>query len=163
MECINDQCSNVLTGRQKTYCSDKCRMQQTRTNPNTNNPNSKPEQLTADEIAKRGCGAPEPTIKLEDQPTIHELAAANQINQPNLDQLPDNVTPPTGHRTASTADMTAGELRRKVSAYHGRKWIASPEYCEVIYRLLTMTVEELQASGQHVPAWKMPKKKETAA
>ena len=31
MECINETCSNDLTGKQIRYCSDKCRKQATRT------------------------------------------------------------------------------------------------------------------------------------
>ena len=31
MKCMNEMCGNGLTGRQTTYCSDKCRMAQTRT------------------------------------------------------------------------------------------------------------------------------------
>ena len=46
MKCMNVECSNELTGRQKTYCSDKCRMAQSRTakveqtKPEQANPNS---------------------------------------------------------------------------------------------------------------------------
>lgn len=31
MKCKHDKCSNELTGRQKRYCSDRCRVSQTRT------------------------------------------------------------------------------------------------------------------------------------
>lgn len=31
MECMNENCSNELAGRQKTYCSDRCRKAQSRT------------------------------------------------------------------------------------------------------------------------------------
>ena len=30
MECMNDYCDNELTGRQRTFCSDKCRKQASR-------------------------------------------------------------------------------------------------------------------------------------
>lgn len=32
MKCMNDDCYNVLTGRQKMFCCDKCRKRQSRTN-----------------------------------------------------------------------------------------------------------------------------------
>ena len=44
MQCMNDKCSNELTGRQKTYCSDKCRKAQTRTNEMPNPDNVRVEQ-----------------------------------------------------------------------------------------------------------------------
>ena len=31
MECMNDNCTNALTGRQRRFCSDKCRKAQNRT------------------------------------------------------------------------------------------------------------------------------------
>ena len=31
MKCLNELCSNVLTGRQRTFCSDKCRKAVSRT------------------------------------------------------------------------------------------------------------------------------------
>ena len=43
-----NNCGKELTGRKKSYCSDKCRMQHERTQPEQNNPNkpksNKPEQ-----------------------------------------------------------------------------------------------------------------------
>lgn len=34
-KCMNKECDNELTGRQKTYCSDKCRKAQSRTQTRT--------------------------------------------------------------------------------------------------------------------------------
>ena len=53
MKCINKGCSNELIGRQKTYCSDKCRMHQTRTGTAT-----KPEQIKVEQ-AKSNTLSPE--------------------------------------------------------------------------------------------------------
>lgn len=36
MKCMNKECDNELTGRQRTYCSDRCRKAQTRTETRTN-------------------------------------------------------------------------------------------------------------------------------
>lgn len=45
MKCMNEDCDNKLIGRQKTYCSDKCRKAQTRTlKSDKSKSNSKPEQ-----------------------------------------------------------------------------------------------------------------------
>lgn len=35
MKCKSNSCDNVLTGRQRTFCSDKCRMSQSRTQSRT--------------------------------------------------------------------------------------------------------------------------------
>ena len=68
MKCMNDQCGNELIGRQKTYCSDKCRMTQSRTDKsNKPNPNTKPEQVIID-----ACGKAHP-IDLEGRRRDYEL------------------------------------------------------------------------------------------
>lgn len=78
-----------------------------------------------------------------------------EVEQPMIDGLPPCVSRPTGHRTAATERMTADQLHRKVSSYKGQAWIANPEYAEVIHRLLTMSIDQLEQSGQSIPAWKL--------
>ena len=75
-------------------------------------------------------------------------------DQPDLSQLPPGVTKPTGLRTIKTKDMTVQSLSSAVNSYKGTDWTASPEYAETIYRLLNSTLDELEESGQWIPAWK---------
>lgn len=53
------------------------------------------------------------------------------------------------------------ELYRRVRAYPGLDWKTSPEYREIMHRLHTLTVEQLELEGQFVPCWKY--KREEAA
>lgn len=50
MKCKNEACENELTGRQKTYCSDKCRKIQTRTESRTNESRTKCDELKVSEF-----------------------------------------------------------------------------------------------------------------
>lgn len=52
-------------------------------------------------------------------------------------------------------------LYRRVCAYPGLEWKRSPEYDEIMHRLRTLTVEQLELEGQFVPCWKY--KQEAAA
>ncbi len=70
-----------------------------------------------------------------------------------LDKLPQNVVRPTGQPDKHTSQRTAEQLQWAMGCR--AKWKDSPEYAEVIYRLLTMTVEELKEAGHMVPAWKL--------
>ena len=75
------------------------------------------------------------------------------IKPTNLDQLPLGVARPAGTRTPATAAMEGKMLHRRIIG-HGVTWIQSPEYAELIYRLLTQTVKQLEKAGIEIPAWK---------
>lgn len=83
-----------------------------------------------------------------------ESQGLESIEQPDLSQLPPNVSRPTGQRTTTTEEMGALQLGMKVSAYPRDTWTSSPEYCEAIYRLLNNSKEELEKQGQMIPVWK---------
>lgn len=134
MKCKNE-CGNDLTGRQKEYCSDKCRMQAKR-NPNKVE-QPEPEQAKVEQAARESLVSLSPTI-----------------DQPDISTLPDGVSKPTGQRTAKTQAMSTGQLSAAIRAYRGLTWLDSLEYAEVTYRLQTRTIEELEEVGQFVPAWK---------
>ncbi len=85
------------------------------------------------------------------------------VEQPDITLLPPGVSKPTGQRTTATANMTSQYLRTRVRYYKGTDWIASPEYAETIHRLLTLTLEELDAEGQFVPAWRLRQEPPQAA
>ena len=72
----------------------------------------------------------------------------------DYNDLPSGVTHPQGTRNKETAKMKPDHLTRRIRHYTGATWVQSPEYAEQIYRLLTMTVKKLEASGMTVPAWK---------
>ncbi len=46
------------------------------------------------------------------------------------------------------------DLYRAVCCYPSVSWKQSPEYKEIMHRLHTMTVEQLELEGQFVPCWK---------
>ena len=48
----------------------------------------------------------------------------------SFDGLPLNVTRPTGQPDNRTKNMTAAQLHKAVSIYHGFDWIGSQEYAE---------------------------------
>ncbi len=51
-------------------------------------------------------------------------------------------------------DMTRIELEQKIRAYPNDRWVNSPEHKELMRRLNTMTIKELESEGYHIPAWK---------
>ncbi len=51
-------------------------------------------------------------------------------------------------------DMSRIELHMAIRAYPHDQWINSPEHKELLRRLNVMSVEELEAEGYQVPAWK---------
>ena len=72
-----------------------------------------------------------------------------------LNRLPIGVVRPTGYLNDHlTQVMPYTELARRINSYSGIKWVGSPEYAEVIFRLLNLTVEQLKSVGQFIPVWK---------
>lgn len=118
-------CNKELVGLQRSYCSDRCRMQVKRTaNPN------KSEQVQS------------------------EQPKANTVDQPDISQLPPGVSIPISTRTSQTQAMPYTQLQDRMRACDHDTWLASPEYAEVIYRLLNHTIDQLKADDQFIPAWR---------
>lgn len=46
------------------------------------------------------------------------------------------------------------DLEQAIKAYPNAWWVNSPEHKELLHRLNTRSVAELEAEGYHVPAWK---------
>lgn len=109
--------------------------------------------LDAGELHDRGFTGNRQTI-----PGDHDYQPALSVGPPellpmtDLTGLPDGVSLPTGQPTATVRAMTPAQLTSRLRA--SRDWTGSPEYAEVIHRLLTKTVDELKESGQFVPEWK---------
>ncbi|HDZ14698.1 hypothetical protein LCGC14_1009610 [marine sediment metagenome] len=76
------------------------------------------------------------------------------LDQPDLSSLPPGVSRPIGQPTTNTAKMPAPALARKVSLYKGLAWLDSPEYAEVIFRLLSRTIDQLKTARQFIPVWR---------
>lgn len=119
------QCKTELIGRKKGFCSDKCRMRH-----------------------KRAKVEPEPERAKVEQPKPERV-----LTQTMLNKLPIGVVYPGGqpdeHTRARTADQLQWDIGCRVN------WPASPEYAEAVYRLLTMTVDELEVVSQWIPTWKL--------
>lgn len=182
--CENMLCDELLTGRQQRFCSDKCRKQVERGQEpadNPDKPNSDMVTRTAsyqdyiDHPEDYAHRAKPQEIDWESREPIPgdydydgvcekidgvwrvkaqtETTQAKKIRQPRLSDLPPGVTHPQGQRNAKTRDMKQADLARRIHG-HGASWMQSPEYAEQIYRLQTLSLEELEESGQHVPMWR---------
>ena len=133
MECIN--CGNETVGRSK-YCSDRCKVMYNRNKKR----NTEPENVTVN-----------PTSVTESPQSVTDSRTLTLVM---LAGLPDGVSRPTAQPTAETAGVHAVALMDSMNRYSGIGWLNSPEYAEVVYRLLTSSVEQLEAEGQFVPCWK---------
>ncbi len=131
MKCLN--CNNEAKGRSK-YCGDGCKVAYNR---NKNRNTVTPETVTSVTVTE--------TVTPDTGPA----------NWPGiLTDLPPGVCKPTGIPTKATADKTAPQLQAAMRIYRGTDWTASSSYAETVYRLLTWTVDELEAVGHMIPVWK---------
>jgi len=81
MKCLNDNCDNVLTGRQRTFCSDKCRKAISRTNKaiedgrqgvNSDRPDHKSDTLSG--FSAKSDTTPAILLGVPGMPTATEVA-----------------------------------------------------------------------------------------
>ncbi len=140
MECLRDECQNELTGRQRTYCSDKCRKARKRAQGTHEDG---PGSTNAD---KPGHNCPPERGHIDAEPGQSESGQPNAdtLTQAMLDSLPPCVVRPT----AQPGDD--GRLPKT-------GWKHTKTYAQTIYNLLTMTVAELTERGQWIPVWKHEK------
>lgn len=115
------ECSNELTGRQKEFCSDKCRMAHKR------------HTVLAAEAAE----------------VIAKVEQDTKVEQPKPEQ-----TKPEQAKSNTVESLSRVELQQAIRAYPNDQWINSPEHKELMSRLHSMTIEELEADGYWIPAWK---------
>ncbi len=52
------------------------------------------------------------------------------------------------------ARVTAAQLYSAIRSYPQDTWVNSPEHVELMRRLKTMSVEQLEAEGYWIPCWK---------
>ena len=89
-----------------------------------------------------------------DKPNSDIIESVRVITPAMLDSLPAGVSRPTAQPTPETAGAHAAALMDGMNRCSGIDWLNSPEYAEVVYRLLTCTAQELEQAGQFVPCWK---------
>lgn len=166
MECINE-CGNELTGRQKEFCSDKCRMQFKR---NSNKPEQpKVEQQTRtneqddlERLAKLAASLPsvsESVRAYNEQPirtrtTGCKCAIPGDEDYVGVCEKVDGVWRVVPPEPIAVKDMARIELQQAIRAYPNDQWINSPEHEELMHRLHSRSVAELESDGYIVPAWK---------
>lgn len=142
------QCSKELTGKRQ-YCNDACRMAYKRSQPEQPE-QSQPEQIQPEHEQSEQIS--NPNIQPEQDAQLADIPC--RLTEELLDQLPTGVSKPTAQPTNETEDMQARHLHRRASNYQGLSWKDSPEYAELIYRLLTLTPAQLKDEGQTMPQWK---------
>ena len=81
-----------------------------------------------------------------------EYSDIDVIGQPTINNN-SGYTQPAGQRNERTRDMTPADLTRRVRGA-GVTWHQTPEYAEQIYRLQTLTIEQLEESGHTIPMWR---------
>lgn len=153
MDCIN-KCGNEAKGRSK-YCSDSCKVAYNRNKRNTE---SVTDVTVSESVTNRTnnsdkVGHPD---SWRDKIILEAVGIDKSrcLTISMLDSLPAGISKPTAQPTSETAGVHASELMDKMNNYHSIDWLDSPEYAEVIYRLLTSSIEQLEQEGQFIPGWK---------
>ena len=169
------QCSKKLTGKKK-YCNDACRMAFVRRKPEQpehaqpeqiqpeQSKANKPEQVAEADRIRPGkiplpgdadyegvCEKKDGQWKVKDKA---DAKPTNKLTPALLAKLPGGVSVPSSQPTTDTAKLTAPQLQANISTYTGIAWKHSPEYAELIHRLLTWTKQKLADNGHAVPSWK---------
>ena len=160
MKCKNETCDNQAKGNGK-YCSATCKTIFNRNKRNTKKAVTAPvtptvTPVTPDKVVT-AVTAGKLTIEKTSAVGFTEASVRQDIGKltPQLMAgLAGGVSVPTNQPTAETAAMIAREINSKVSLYPGIDWKHSPEYAELIYRLLTWSKAKLRDAGHAVPAWK---------
>jgi len=146
MECMN--CGTELTGRQRTYCSDKCRMQAKREH----------EQAVASPVTPK----PEQSRTITPLEPEHEqksnkavIGFPGDIDYNGCMELVNGQWQHKSTPTKPITEHTRAELYSAIRAYRNNKWIGSPESTELNRRLHTLTLPELEANGYWIPGWRL--------
>ncbi len=126
MKCKNG-CGKETGSDRKHTCSDKCR-----------------QAYNRDRKSGRSVTKQEFTVTKCESVTEPERL----LSQSMLDSLPVGVVRPTGQPNEKTEIMSGGNLNRSLLGV--KVWKGTPEYAEVIYRLLTDDLE-----GLKLPVWKL--------
>ena len=158
------QCHEPVEGK-KRYCNDACRMAYKRAQPEQETGDqpeqTKPEQPNPNSLALPGdpdyvgvCEEVDGKWQVKDNPSDDTPTPIPDWRSVKA-KLPGGVSQPTGTPTTKTQGMKGSELHTAVSGYTGLDWLASNEYAEICYRLITWTVTELLEDGQRIPQWKV--------
>lgn len=132
MKCI--QCDTEFEAKRADaqFCSDKCRMAYKRKIKLTEGTTPAPM---------------EPVGASNDQP-LEDKKISEQTIDPTIETVA--ITP-----TEDLTILPREEIESRIRAYPRDTWVDSPEFLELIRRFETMSIEDLQAGGYHIPNWKM--------
>ncbi len=135
MECMNE-CGNETVGNSK-YCSETCK-----TVYNRNKRNTEPEQ--------------KPTgTQPEQSPSIERgFTLPGDVDYVGCCKQDDDGNWYVDKSEQAIKTMTREQLYNKIRHYDATHWIDSPHHKELMRRLHTMTIKQLEAKGYSVPAWK---------
>lgn len=119
------KCGNTLTGRQREFCSDKCRKRTSRTEPGFHDA---PQSTNADKmVVERGQTEPGQrtrTVPIPGDPgyvgVCEEVDGVWRV-KPDIQPAP----------VASLSDL---DLQLRLKSYEGASWVGSPEHKEVLSR-----------------------------
>ena len=130
-------CGKELAGRRKDFCSDKCRKAYSRksdklgrSNPDKSKVGQKSDTNlppSIERIFNAGC----------------EVGITSDIIENARNEPPDKI-----------GELTAKQLYVAINSYPHDTWKDSPEYKELMKRLHSKTIEELESEGYSVPCWK---------
>ena len=130
MKCKN-LCGKDLTGRQKNYCSDRCRKQAIR---------AAVVKVNSDKLGRSNSDKLEvgqkPDKQLSVDETLDIIESSDKIGREMREEL------------------TANDLYVAIRNYPQDTWKDSPEFKELMKRLHSMSIEELEAGGYDIPCWK---------
>ncbi len=113
-------CGKDLTGRQKEFCSDKCRKQFRR---------------NSDRLGQNETRTPK-SDSVEFESKIAGVAVRS------------------GTEYISIGRLTVKQLYSAIRSYPQDTWKDSPEFKELMKRLHSMSIEELETGGYDIPCWK---------
>jgi len=99
--------------------------------------------------------SPEPSqIVSESNRIDHIVSELDQARYIDKTDLVTGVTCPTAPvDNPDMLDLTRQQIMGRIQSYLGVSWIDSPEYAELIDRLLTINPISLQAEGYFIPSW----------
>ena len=121
MKCI---CGNVLTGRQREFCSDKCRKRASRTK-------STPED------GLQSTNADTPVLMNPDNPERghpHRPAIPGDADYVGVCKLVDGEWVVKPDPPVPTEDLSDAELQIRLKSYRSTGWVSCSEHKEVLRR-----------------------------
>jgi len=156
---VCENCSTLLEGKQERFCSDKCRKQVKRAEKayKDGSGSTNPDTPTLDSPDKPGQMS---DLDIPDKPTRTRTEGCRVAIPGDEDYsgickqidgrwIADKTDPP------AVKDLPRAELYQAIRSYPHDQWINSPEHKELLRRLHTMSIDELETEGYWTPAGKI--------